>query len=209
MFTSHSRVHGFPPREPWEFSEDFLKVFRKMVEMRYRLMPYIFTQAFIASQNGWPMLKAMFFNYADDPTTFNLEDQFMFGDDFLIAPLMEQNTLSRKVYLPKGKWIDYLTNEVYEGAQWLAIKATELPGIVLVKHGAVIPHIALAQSTELMDWENIELVVFDEGNKNQTTFFYFPNEKAIEVQLNFERKKWKVNSPVKSKIKFSVRRFDE
>src|SRR6185437_2066562 len=86
MFTSHSRVHGFPPREPWEFSEEFLKVFRKMVEMRYRLMPYIFTQAFTASQNGWPMLKAMFLNYADDPTTWTLEDQFMFGEDLLIAP---------------------------------------------------------------------------------------------------------------------------
>jgi alpha-D-xyloside xylohydrolase len=209
MFTSHSRVHGFPPREPWEFSDEFLKIFRKMVEMRYKLMPYIFTQAYIASQNGWPMLKAMFLNYPHDPTTWNLEDQFMFGDDLLIASIMEENTIERNVYLPKGKWINYFTNEVYVGSQWIKIRATEFPGIVLVKSGSVIPHIALAQSTEFMDWKNIELVVFDEENKSQTALFYFPNEKTIEVQFNFEEKKWKVNSLQKSKIKFSVRRFDE
>jgi alpha-D-xyloside xylohydrolase len=209
MFTSHSRVHGFPPREPWEFSDEFLKIFRKMVEMRYKLMPYIFTQAYIASQNGWPMLKAMFLNYPHDPTTWNLEDQFMFGDDLLIASIMEENTIERNVYLPKGKWINYFTNEVYAGSQWIKIRATEFPGIVLVKSGSVIPHIALAQSTEFMDWKNIELVVFGEENKSQTALFYFPNEKTIEVQFNFEEKKWKVNSLQKSKIKFSVRRFDE
>ena len=167
MFTSHSRVHGFPPREPWEFSDEFLNIFRKMVEMRYRLMPYIFSQAFIASQNGWPMLKAMFLNYPDDPTTWNLEDQFLFGEDMLIAPLMEEKTSSRNVYLPKGKWIDYQTKKVYEGRQWIDIKAGELPGIVLVKNGSVIPHIALAQSTEFMDWTEIELMVFDEESTNQ------------------------------------------
>jgi len=167
MFTSHSRVHGFPPREPWEFSDEFLNIFRKMVEMRYRLMPYIFSQAFIASQNGWPMLKAMFLNYPDDPTTWNLEDQFLFGEDMLIAPLMEEKTSSRNVYLPKGKWIDYKTKKVYEGRQWIDIKAGELPGIVLVKNGSVIPHIALAQSTEFMDWTEIELMVFDEESTNQ------------------------------------------
>jgi alpha-D-xyloside xylohydrolase len=122
---------------------------------------------------------------------------------------MEENTIERNVYLPKGKWINYFTNEVYVGSQWIKIRATEFPGIVLVKSGSVIPHIALAQSTEFMDWKNIELVVFDEENKSQTALFYFPNEKTIEVQFNFEEKKWKVNSLQKSKIKFSVRRFDE
>jgi alpha-D-xyloside xylohydrolase len=208
MFTSHSRVHGFPPREPWEFSNEFLKIFRKMVEMRYRLMPYVFTQAFIASQNGWPMLKAMFLNYADDQTTWNLEDQFMFGEDMLVAPLMEENMSSRNVYLPKGKWIDYQTKKVYDGAQWIHIKAGELPGIVLVKNGSVIPHIDLAQSTEFMDWTKIELVVFDSEKKNHETFFHLPGGKTIEVNLHFENKKWKVNSST-NQIKFIAKRFDE
>jgi alpha-D-xyloside xylohydrolase len=209
MFTAHSRVHGFPPSEPWEFSDEFLKSFRKMVEMRYRLMPYIFTQAFIASQNGWPMLKAMFLNYPDDPTTWNLEDQFLFGEDMLIAPLMEERTSSTNVYLPKGRWIDYQTKKVYEGQQWIDIKAGELPGIVLVKNGSVIPHISLAQSTEFMDWTKIELVVFDQENKKIKEIFYHPSRKINEVELVNNNGKWDIASSTDKKIKLTVRSFDE
>jgi alpha-D-xyloside xylohydrolase len=180
-----------------------------MVEMRYKLMPYIFTQAYIASQNGWPMLKAMFLNYPDDPTTWNLEDQFMFGDDLLVAPIMEENTFERKVYLPKGKWINYLTNEVYEGAQWINIKAGEFPGIVLVKYGSVIPHIQLSQSTAFMDWSRIELIVFDERNDNLETSLYLPTGTLIHFKITSKDKKWKVNLAEENKIRFTVRRFDK
>ncbi|MEO8853918.1 MAG: TIM-barrel domain-containing protein [Ginsengibacter sp.] len=210
MFTSHSRVHGFPPREPWEFSEEFSSVFRKMVEMRYKLMPYIFTQANIAAINGLPMLKAMFLNYPDDPSTWYLEDQYMFGEDMLIAPIMEENTRMRNVYLPKGKWIDYQTNEIYEGSQWIIISADALPGIVLVKYGSVIPHITLAQSTAFMDWSSIDLVVFDNGNFDPKKILLFlPNNKTVEVEIFNEDGKIKINSLSKNIIKFNLERFDK
>jgi len=208
MFTSHSRVHGFPPREPWEISSDFLNVFRKMVEMRYRLMPYIFSQATIAAKNGWPMLKVMFLNYPDDPTTWNLEDQFLFGEDILIAPMMEENMIARNVYLPKGKWINYQTKEVYEGSQWFNISVDEIPGIILVKSGSIIPHIELAQSTAFMEWTKIELVVFDQENKDHKGSFYLPNGNLIDFEITTD-KKWKLNSSEKKKLKLTIRRFDE
>jgi alpha-D-xyloside xylohydrolase len=208
MFTSHSRVHGFPPREPWEISSDFLNVFRKMVEMRYRLMPYIFSQATIAAKNGWPMLKVMFLNYPDDPTTWNLEDQFLFGEDILIAPIMEENMIARNVYLPKGKWINYQTKEVYEGSQWFNISVDEIPGIILVKSGSIIPHIELAQSTAFMEWTKIELVVFDQENKDHKVSFYLPNGNLIDFEITTD-KKWKLNSSEKKKLKLTIRRFDE
>jgi alpha-D-xyloside xylohydrolase len=208
MFTSHSRVHGFPPREPWEISSDFLNVFRKMVEMRYRLMPYIFSQATIAAKNGWPMLKVMFLNYPDDPTTWNLEDQFLFGEDILIAPMMEENMIARNVYLPKGKWINYQTKEVYEGSQWFNISVDEIPGIILVKSGSIIPHIELAQSTAFMEWTKIELVVFDQENKDHKGSFYLPNGNLIDFEITTD-KKWKLNSSKKKKLKLTIRRFDE
>jgi alpha-D-xyloside xylohydrolase len=208
MFTSHSRVHGFPPREPWEFSDEFLNIFRKMVELRYRLMPYIYTQAIIAANNGWPLLKAMFFNYPDDPTTWNLDDQYMFGDDFLIAPIMEEFTNSRNVYLPEGKWIDYQSRKVYEGSKWIQIEAGELPGIILVKNGSVIPHIALAQSTEFMDWSNIRLVVFNNEAENCRTFFCTPRKEIAKLELYYSGK-WKLNSFEYLKTNFTIQAFDE
>ncbi|MEO9021549.1 MAG: TIM-barrel domain-containing protein [Ginsengibacter sp.] len=210
MFTSHSRVHGFPPREPWEFSNEFLKVFRKMVEIRYELMPYIFAQAALAAGNGWPMLKAMFFNYPDDPSTWHLDDQFMFGDDMLVAPIMEENTHSRKVYLPWGKWINYLTKERYEGAQWVSIKDAELPGIVLVRSGAVIPHIALAQSTAFMDWSKIELIVFsDDVFASAKGKWYQPvQKKLMDIEASFILGRWELNVPLDRKTKFIVKGFE-
>jgi alpha-D-xyloside xylohydrolase len=151
----------------------------------------------------------MFLNYPDDPTTWAVEDQFMFGEDLLIAPIMEESCIKRKVYLPKGKWIDYQTHEVYEGEKWQTIFCHELPGIVLVKNGSVIPHIALAQSTEFMNWENIELVVFDTENKNIKGFFYDPSLKIHQVELVHRNDIWKVASFSDRKIKLDIRSFDE
>lgn len=211
MFTSHSRVHGFPPREPWEFSDEFLEVFKKMVEMRYRLMPYIFAQAAMAANNGWPMLKAMFFNYPNDPAIWNLEDQFMFGDDMLVAPVLEENTDSRSVYLPKGKWINYLTQEVYEGSRWVNMKVTQLPGIVLVRNGTVIPHITLAQSTAFMNWSEIEMIVFnDDKNTKSNGKWYHPVQKQLmDIEAVFKEGRWELILSLNKKIRCKVKGFNE
>lgn len=159
LLSSHSRVHGFPPREPWLFSEDFQNTFRKIVELRYKLMPYIFTQAYIASKQGLPFMKALLLNYPEDETAWLIDDEFLLGEHLLVAPLME-NTKSRNVYLPEGKWIDYQTKKTYEGEKWHSIEAGDLPGILLVKNNSLIPQIELAQSTAFMNWSKIEWFVF-------------------------------------------------
>ncbi len=209
LLTSHSRVHGFPPREPWEFSEEFLKVFRSVVELKYRLMPYIYTQASIASRNGWPMLKALFLNYPDDDTACFIEDEYLFGDDMLIAPLMEENVTGRKVYLPEGKWIDYVTKKIYDGEKWIQIETGYLPGIILIKYGSLIPHIALAQSTAFMDWSTIELIAFSTGDTEATGDFYLKDEdKMLNLQACFSDRKWKLADNNITQA-FTIRAFNE
>lgn len=175
LFTSHSRVHGFPPREPWEFSQDFLEIFRKLTEMKYRLMPYIYAQAALCARNGWPFLKALLFNYPDDPGCWFIEDEYLFGDDILVAPIMETNRKSRRVYLPEGKWIDYLSAKEYSGLTWHEIQAAEIPGILLVRSGSVIPHIDLAQSTDLLDWNSVEFKVYAEPGQTATGTYCTPD----------------------------------
>ncbi len=158
MLTSHVRSHGNPPTEPWEYSDAFLEGFRKADNLRYRLMPYIYSQAKHSSENGLPMLRALFVEYPDDPGSWLIDDQYLFGSDMLVAPLFE-NVKKRDVYLPPGTWIDYQTGIEYAGG-WHSIKAGEIPVVVLVKDGRVIPHIELAQSTMFMDWSRIKLRVF-------------------------------------------------
>src|ERR671933_2887405 len=128
---SHSRCHGRPPTEPWEYDEQFVEEFRRMVELRYRIMPYIYVQARLCSKEGYPMVRTLFFERPDDPTCWFIDDEYMFGEAVLVAPLMEY-TPDRDVYLPPGSWIDYQTTETYEGPGWHRIWAGEIPVVMLV-----------------------------------------------------------------------------
>jgi alpha-D-xyloside xylohydrolase len=83
----------------------------------------------------------------------------MFGDDILVAPLMAE-ARSRNVYLPPGSWVDYQGGQCYEGSGWQRITAGEIPVIMLVRDGAAIPRVGLAQSTDRIDWSELELAVF-------------------------------------------------
>ena len=88
--SSHTRCHGAPPREPWEYDEAFTDDFRRAIEMRYRLMPYIYAQAKDSSDHGYPLLRALFFEFPDDPTSWLIEDEYMLGSDLLVAPLFTE-----------------------------------------------------------------------------------------------------------------------
>lgn len=105
------------------------------------------------------MVRALFFEYPEDPTSWLIEDQYLFGTDLLVAPLMEEAP-DREVYLPPGSWIDYQSGKVYEGARWYNMQVGELPVALLVRDGAAIPHADLAQSTGEIDWYSLELKVF-------------------------------------------------
>jgi alpha-D-xyloside xylohydrolase len=157
--SSHTRTHGAPPREPWEYDSAFVGDFRRAIELKYALMPYIYAQAKASSERGYPMMRALFFEYPDDPTSWLVEDEYFFGSDLLVAPLFDESD-HRRVYLPPGTWIDYQTGRAYAGAAWHDIRAGAIPIVVLVKDGAVIPHIAVAQHTAAMNWNDVELRVF-------------------------------------------------
>lgn len=182
--TSHSRCHGRPPTEPWEYGEEFTDDFRRAVEMRYRLMPYVYAQAGLASRNGHPMLRTLFFEYPEDQTAWTIEDEYLFGTDILVAPLMEK-ARSRDVYLPPGLWTDYQSEETHEGSRWRHLHAGEVPVVMLVRGGAAVPHVRLAQSTDRMDWSEIELRVYGAGSSAEG-FFCLPEDGELRP-LRLER----------------------
>ena len=159
MLTSHSRTHGAPPREPWEYDSAFVDDFRRAVDLKYALMPYVIAQAKLSSEHGWPMLRSLFFEYPDDPTSWLVDDEYFFGSDLLVAPLFEESN-RRRVYLPPGPWIDYQSGRAYEGGRWQEIDAGAIPIVLLVRNHTVLPHVAVAQSTAAIDWRHLELRVF-------------------------------------------------
>ncbi len=159
LLTSHSRCHGMFPREPWVYGKDFEDEFRLSVEMKYKLMPYVYAQAVDSSRRGFSMLRPLFFEFPEDPTSWLIEDEYLFGSDLLVAPLMEE-VAQRDVYLPPGTWVDYQSKTSYRGGQWHRIKPGPIPCVILARGGSVIPHLALAQCTKDMDWSRIELRVY-------------------------------------------------
>ena len=122
-------------------------------------MPYIINQAKISSENGWPMLRTLFFEYPCDPTSWLIEDEYLFGQDILVAPLMEETT-GRGVYCPPGTWVDYQNGQKYVGSQWHNIAAGDIPCVILIRSGATIPFIPVAQCIDQMDWSKVEEVKY-------------------------------------------------
>lgn len=154
FLTSHSRVHGAPPTEPWLYGKDFTDYFRRCAEMKYQLMPYVFTQAVKCTRAGLPMMRALMVEFPDDPGAWLVEDQYMFGESMLVAPMLEEGD-SRDVYLPgRDKWIDYQTGKIYSPG-WNRIHTAALPIVVMVKDGTAIPHVPVAQATDLIDWSEV------------------------------------------------------
>lgn len=208
LLSSHSRVHGFPPREPWLFSKEFLHTFRKIAALKYRLMPYVYTQAAICSGNGWPMLQPLLFQYPEDPAAWLIEDQYLLGESLMVAPIFE-NKKGRHLYLPAGKWVDYQTRKIYSGAQWHYIDAGELPGIILVKYGSLIPQANPALSTDDINWEEIELVAYGETTA-KGDFFIPGTGTLISLEAASSDGVWKLTEKgnYKGKTRFTINAFD-
>ena len=128
------------------------------------------------------MMRALFFEYPGDKTAWSIDDEYLFGSDLLVAPLIEDGD-TRPVYLPPGTWIDYQTGRTYSGGTWHEMTAGEIPVILLVKNQAVIPHIAVAQSTADLDWSKIELRVFSTENTTASGLFSLPDGELHPLTL--------------------------
>ena len=203
FLTSHTRCHGVPPREPWAYGKEFEDEFRLSAEMKYRLMPYVYAQSVDSSKKGFPVLRPLFFEYPEDPTSWLIEDEYLFGSDILVAPLFEEVS-ERRVYLPPGTWVDYQSGETYKGGQWYKMMPHPIPCAILVRAGAVIPHLALAQSTKDMDWSKMELKVY--GSEPQAKgFIALPKDSVLrQVVLERQGHSWRIQKNPLPKVKFSI-----
>ncbi len=180
FLSSHTRAHGAPPTEPWLISESFTKAFRDCAEMKYKLMPYVYAQAKDCSLHGLPMVRALFVEFPEDPGAWLIEDEYLFGSQMLVAPLMENGT-SRTVYLPLGcKWIDYQTGKVYDSG-WQTINVGPIPAVILVRDGSIIPHAPLAQRTDQIDWNKIDLRRYKVNATTCTGLLFKPGDTELTV----------------------------
>lgn len=134
---------GNNERSPWNIAlvnrqPEFIDEMRYWHMLREKLLPYIYESAQIAVRESRPMMRPLIYDFQTEQNVIDLEDEYLFGDELLIAPFLEENMTTRKVYLPEGQWYDFFTNKCYEGKQWyLSDEESRMP--VYVKSGASIP----------------------------------------------------------------------
>lgn len=204
VLSSHTRAHGAPPREPWDYDAALVEDFRNALGLRYSLMPYIYAQAKDSSARGFPMVRPLFFEYPTDRGSWTIDDQYMFGSDLLVAPMFTSSD-RRMVYLPPGTWIDYQSGRVYEGTKWHEIAAGKIPVVLLVRNHSVLPHIKVAQSTKDLDWNNVELRVFSTDNAPVTGLFTRPDSTVQPLSLEARGRTFALReNPQAGKVKWNV-----
>lgn len=135
------RPHGEQTqlREPWQFGPEVEDVCRKYLELRYRLLPYIYSALREACSGGLPIMRALAAHFPNDPETYNLADEYLFGASILVAPILSEGATSRSVYLPAGGWIDFWTDELHSGPGRIAVDAALNAIPLFVRQGAIIP----------------------------------------------------------------------
>ncbi|KAJ8515514.1 hypothetical protein ONZ45_g7061 [Pleurotus djamor] len=140
LFCSHSRLHGSGSyRIPWQYGEEAAANMAKWLDAKHRLMPYIYNLAMQANKNGHPIMRAMFLEFLDDPTTHTLDRQYMFGPSLLVAPVFVPLGEESVYYLPAGKWTSFFHPErVVQGPIWIReqVPIDEIP--VWVRQGSVL-----------------------------------------------------------------------
>lgn len=124
--------------ELWSFGDDVFEILKELVNLRERLRPYIENHMKIASEKGVPVMRPMFFDYPNDEICYSLGGQYMFGDDILFAPIVNQGQTEKEVYLPEGKWIFTKDKHLYEGGEKYTLNIEINEFAAFVKDGAEI-----------------------------------------------------------------------
>ncbi len=160
FFRNHTTI-GSRYQEPWNLGEETEAISRKYIKLRCRLIPYLYDCYVKTEQTGMPVMRPLVLSYPKDLRCRNLNDEFMVGDQMLVAPVVCQGQRARMVYLPEGRWVDYWTGEVHTGNRYLVKEAPLDVCPIYVKAGTILPT-AREESVGLqkMD-EELILEVFD------------------------------------------------
>lgn len=138
-FARNHSVKMSKPQEPWEFGEETLEIIKKYLKLRYHWMPYFYNLFVECSKNGLPPMRPLLLEFQSDPTCYQIEDQFLWGESILFAPVVQKNLKIQEIYLPEGVWFNYWTGERYEGKRFIELPIDWHNFPIFIKAGAIIP----------------------------------------------------------------------
>ncbi|MBQ5316639.1 MAG: alpha-xylosidase [Oscillospiraceae bacterium] len=180
LLSTHSRLHGNSSyRVPWLFDKDdsteCVDVLRHFTKLKGRLMPYIWSQAVKTHTVGVPMMRAMVIDYADDPACLTLDRQYMFGDNILVAPILN-DCGTAEFYLPQGTWTDIISGEVLEGGKFYNKKYDYFGLPCLAKADSIVAYGAFERDFEYDYLRDTEFVIYAPSEGKEITADIYDTE---------------------------------
>ncbi len=167
--THSSGDHG--DQEPWSFDDEVLDITRKFIELRYQLLPYLYTMFWQYIDKGTPMIKPLVYFDQHDPHTHYRTDEFIFGEHFLVCPILEPNAKGRRMFIPRGQWYNYWNDELMEGGRelWVVADIDKIP--LFVKEGAIIPKYPVQQYVGEKEVKELTLEVYYKLGKENSAIY--------------------------------------
>jgi len=167
--THSSGDHG--DQEPWTFGTNITDIVRKFIEIRYQLLPYLYTAFWRYANEGVPILKSLVLYDQNDPHTHYRNDEFVFGEKILVCPITEANAKGRRMFFPEGYWYNYWNSEYIEGGQelWVDADLDSMP--IFVKEGAIIPKYPIQQYVGEKQIDELTLDVYYKKGKEKSELY--------------------------------------
>jgi len=166
---SHSDVNS-PSKEPWAFGYRDEAINRRAIELRYELLPYIYNVMEQAGETGVPALRPLFLEFPEDEAVAGMDDEFLFGADLLVAPVLHQGAIERDVYLPAGDWFDYWTGRRFAGGKTIHVPVTLDTIPMFVRGGGFIFRQPVVQSTDEMPGNALQVLVAPAKESESTLY---------------------------------------
>lgn len=167
--THSSGQHG--DQEPWSFDTEVLNITRSFIELRYQLLPYLYTAFYQYVEDGIPIIKPLVYFDQEDVQTHYRSDEFIYGHHILVCPIQEPNALGRRMYIPKGNWYNIWTDEQQVGGKevWVNAPLDIMP--VFIKEGAIIPKYPVQQYVGEKEIDELLLEVYYKNGKERSHLY--------------------------------------
>lgn len=184
-------------QEPYAFDEETLNIYRKFLEIRYKFIPYLYDLSYRMSHFGETIIRPMFFEEVNE-ITININDQYMVGDSLLIAPILNKDEEHRLIYLPKGKWVDYFTNEIIEGERYIIKNISLDSSGYYLKYNSIIPSYLKMTS---LNKSKIDTIIFNLIGEHGEYINYEDDGSS----LNYQKGKYNLYSLKFNENEFSLK----
>jgi alpha-glucosidase len=188
MYRDHA-AKGTADHEPWASGPEHEAIRKRYIELRYKLLPYIYTSMEETSRTGVPLMEPLFLEYPDAESLYGEDHEFLFGRDFLVAPVVTEKVDALDVHLPPGQWYDFWTAEIHQSTDQISLHPTLAETPLYVRAGAIIPMQPVVQSTNETPNGPLELRVYMgedcRGTLYQDDGHTFAYQKGEFLRVNF------------------------